>query len=316
MEFQTTVRWLDAIGLIDKDWAGEKAAGLGELIRAGFEVPRGFCVGVGAYRAAFAANQLNEKVTAHLKEIDVSDPAQLEQAAAEIRGWIEHLPLSTEIEKEIRATLDALSAPTTAVRASRVIEDVPNPTASGLEQAYLVIPAFLVLEHIRKCWATPWNSRAIYFRHRKKIPPEQVAMAVVVQTMINADAAGVMFTASPMGRNPSEIHIDAIWGLGEAVVAARWRPDHFTVEKASGTVRERNIAIKTVMNVAGAEGGVQTVGVPEEKQEVACMSDAQISVLAEIGKKVEAHFNALQDIEWCSVGDEIFLLQTRMLTKK
>jgi len=309
------IRWLNEIGTQDQDWAGDKAVVLGELMRAGFAVPRGYCIGASAYRETFAANGLNAKIIAHLSEIEMTDPAQLEQAATEIRGWIENVPLSSEIENEIKAALAALNAPLNAVRVSRVSHDVPNPSASGAQQAYLAVPAAALLDHVRKCWAAPWNSRAIYFRHRKKILPEQVAMAVVVQTTINADAAGVMFTASPMGKNSNEIHIDAIWGLGEAVVAARWRPDHFVVDKASGAVSETSIASKTVMDVAAAEGGVQTVGVPEEKQEVACLSEAQISALAEIGKQVETQFKQLQDIEWCLKDDQVLLLQTRPMLK-
>lgn len=309
------VRWLNEIGNPDQDSVGDKAAVLGELTRAGFSVPRAFCIGASAYRDTFAANGLNAKIIAQLNQIEITDPAQLEQAATEIRGWIENAPLSKEFETEIQAALAELNAPLTAVRVSRINHDVPNPSASGMQQAHLAVPAAAVLDHVRKSWAAPWNSRAIYFRQRKKIPPEQVAMAVVVQTMINADAAGVMFTASPMGKTSDEIHIDAIWGLGEAVVAARWRPDHFTIEKGSSAVREKIIASKTVMDVAAAEGGVQTVGVPEEKQEAACLSDAQITELGSIGKKVETQFKALQDIEWCIKDNQVYLLQTRPMLK-
>lgn len=315
-------RSLNEISLSDQPWAGEKAARLGELVRAGFAVPSGYAIGAGAYRDTFAANQLNEKIIAHLAAVDFGDPAQLEQATTEIHDWIVHVPIAPEIENEIRAALDALNAPTVAVRVSRASEDVPNPSASGVQQAHLAVPTAgaihesPLLDCIRQCWAAPWNSRAIYFRHRKKISPDQVAMAVVLQTMINSDAAGVLFTVSPMNRNPNEIHIDAIWGLGEAVVAARWRPDHFIVDKAAGTVTETSIATKTVMDVANAEGGVQTMSVVEDRQEIACLSDAQVVALAELGKKAEAHFHEPQDIEWCRVGDEIFLLQSRVLGEK
>ena len=179
-----------------------------------------------------------------------------------IYGFFKFTNLFVNFYYNITNIIPIRNAPQTAVRVSRVSHDVPNPSASGSQQAYLAVPAAAVLDRVRQCWAAPWTSRAIYFRHRKGIPPEQVAMAVVIQTMINADAAGVMFTASPMGKDSSEIHIDAIWGLGEAVVAARWHPDHFVVEKSSGAVREKIIASKTVMDIA-AVGGVQTVGVPE-----------------------------------------------------
>ena len=310
------VQNLDEIKSGDKSWAGEKAERLGELIRAGFEVPRGFCLSAQAYRDTFNAHQLYEKIAARLEQIEISDPAQLEQAAGEIRSWIEHTPLSNEITQEIQAALGEVTAASYAVRASRVVEDVPNPAGSGQQQAHLAVLSAGVLDAIRRCWATPWNSRAIYFRHRKRIAHTQVTMAVVVQTMVEAEASGVLFTASPLGARTDEIHIDAIWGLGEAVNAARWLPDHFIVDKSNGAIRGKNVTTKTVMDVAAPEGGVQTVGVEEEKQNTASLTDAQTVALAEIGKKIEAHFKTLADIEWCRFGDRFFILQTREMMNK
>ncbi len=310
------VRWLNEIGSGDKNWAGEKAAGLGELVRAGLNVPHGFCVSVQAYQDTLAAHQLSEKIAAHLDAIDVGDPTQLEPAAEEIRDWITHVTLSSEIEQEIRSALATIETTSFAVRASRVLEDVHDPASSGLKQAHLAVHATALLDAIRQIWATPWNSRAIYFRHRKKIPQLDVSMAVIVQAMVHADAGGVLFTASPFGARADEIHIDAIWGLGEAVNSARWKPDHFVVDKASGAIRERSIADKTVMQVVAVEGGLQTIGVPEEKQTIASLTDAQIAALADIGKKAEAHFQAAQDVGWCRIGDKFLLLQTRGIAKK
>lgn len=310
------VRWLNEIGAADKNWAGEKAAGLGELIRAGLSVPRGFCLSAQAYQDTLAAGQLSKKIAARLAAIDIGDPTQLEPAAEEIRDWITQAPLSAEIEQEIRSALATMDAKSYAVRASRVLEDVADPASSGLKQAYLAVLEEGLFDAIRQCWSTPWNSRAIYFRHRKKMPQLDVGMAVIIQTMVHADAGGVLFTSSPFGAHADEIHIDAIWGLGEAVNAARWKPDHFVVDKASGAIRERSIAEKSVMQVVAAEGGLQTIGVPEAKQAAACLTDAQVATLAEIGNKVEKHFQAAHDIGWCLTEESFYLLQTRGIVKK
>lgn len=309
------IRWLAELGMSDLDWAGEKACRLGELTRAGLSIPSACVVGSNAYRDTFHSNQLNEKIEEILKAIDINDPAQLEQATGQIRDWIMNGPISSEIEGEILEALKRLNSPLISVRVSRVSEDVPNPSASGTEQAYLATPVSAAFDRIRKCWAAPWNSRAIYFRHRKKIPPQDVSMAVMLQAMINAEAAGVLFTASPMNRNADELHIDATWGLGEAVVAARWRPDHFVLNKKTGAVIERSIASKTVMDVANMEGGVQTVSVEEDLQSCSCLDDEALAQLAALGKKVEEKFTVPQDIEWCRVGNGIFLLQTRGLSR-
>ena len=310
------VRRLDEIRITDRAWAGEKAAHLGELIHAGFDVPRGWCITADAYRDTLAANQIDQKVSARLAATEMDDPVDLEQAAEEIRAWIESASIPAAITQELQTALSSLDAETLyAVRASRVVDDVPNPAASGLQQAYLGVPRDAVLDHVRKCWMIPWNSRAIYFRNRKKIDPSTLTMAVVLQPMLNADAAGVLFTANPL-TGADEIHIDATWGLGEAIIAARWKPDHFVVAKKNHAISERVIVSKGVMEVTAAEGGLQTVGVPAEKQETACLSDDQIAALAALAEQVESHFKSPQDIEWCRVGDKVFLLQTRHLARR
>jgi phosphoenolpyruvate synthase/pyruvate phosphate dikinase len=310
------IRSLDEIRLTDRAWAGEKAAHLGELVHAGFDVPRGLCITADAYRDALAANQIDPKISARLAATEIDDPVDLEQAAEEIRAWIESTSMPASITQDLQTALDSLDAKALyAVRASRVVDDVPNPAASGLQQAYLGVPHVAMLNHVRKCWTVPWNSRAIYYRHRKKIDSSTLTMAVVVQPMLNADAAGVMFTANPL-TGADEIHIDATWGLGEAIIAARWKPDHFVVEKNNHTIQERVVAIKSVMELVAPVGGLQSIAMPENKQEVACLSDEQITTLATLGERVAAHFKSPQDIEWCRVGDKIYLLQTRPLAKR
>ncbi len=320
------LRWLNEIRAGDRAWAGEKAARLGELVNLGLDVPRGFCVTADAYRDTLAAHQVQAKISARLAKTEIDDPVDLENAAEEIRAWIETASIAPAIRQEIQAALDTLDAGAHfAVRASRVIDDVPNPAASGLQQAYLAVTANAVLDHVRQCWASPWNSRAIYYRNRKKIDQNQLTMAVVVQPMLNADAAGVMFTANPLTGAADEIHIDATWGLGEAIIAARWKPDHFVVKKNNPAeerggfnyaIRERMIVTKNVMEIVAPEGGLQRVSVPTDKQEIACLSDAQVIALATYGEKIESHFQSPQDIEWCRVADSISLLQTRPLAKR
>jgi pyruvate,water dikinase len=307
------LKTLDKILPTDHAIAGDKAVSLGELSRAGLNVPPGFCITTEAYRDAIA-KPLGAKIAARIAAAEIDDPIDLESAAEEIRAWIENATLPAALVGEIKAALQQTSY---AVRVSRIFEDVINPAASGLPQVYLgVVGVDAILHAMRQCWATPWNSRAIYFRHRKKIDAAQVTMAVVVQPMIDADVSGVMFTANPLTGAADEIHIDATWGLGEAIIAARCKPDHFVVAKNDLAVRARTIETKNVKDGLSADGGIQTVGVMAEARDVACLTDAQIVALAKIGKQLEARFNVPQDIEWTSRGETIFLLQTRPLKKK
>ena len=306
------LRPLNELRLADHNWAGDKAARLGELLAAKFDVPTGFCIGSNGYRDAIA-EPLNEKIVARLAQTEIEDPVDLEAATDDIRAWIENAPLPEILAREVASVLD--NAPIT-VRASRVIEDVPNPAASGVPQAFLgIVGTQNVLNHVRAIWSAPWNSRAIYFRHHKNITPQQVTMAVILQPILNPTAAGVMFTTNPLTGTGNEIHIDATLGLGAAIIAARWKPDRFVVQR-DGTISKREITTQVVMESPSPEGGIQAQAVPAEKQDAPALSDDQVHTLAQLGQKIHTQFNAPQDIEWCCVGDQFFVLQTRPLKSK
>lgn len=306
------LRPLNELRLADHAWAGDKAARLGEMIAAGFTVPAGVCIGAEAYREMIG-EPLNAEIVARLAKTEIEDPMDLESATDDIRAWIENAPL---FESLVREVAEKMPLEPVTVRASRVIEDVPNPAASGVPQAFLgIVGVQNVLDHVRSIWSAPWNSRAIYFRHHKKITPQQVTMAVVVQPILNPDSAGVMFTANPLTGAPDEIHIDATLGLSAAIIAARWKPDHFVVQH-DGTIIKRAITTQVVMESPAPEGGIQAQAVPIEKQDAPALSDAQVHALAMLGQKIQAHFKSPQDIEWCCISDQIFVVQARPLKSK
>lgn len=309
---------LNEIKLADLALVGGKAAYLGELINAGFDVPRGICVTAQAYRDALDAHGIQSKIIERIKKTEIEDPVELEECAEDIRAWIENVSIPTGIVQEIQSAIDSIKMGTGlfAVRVSRIIEDVVNPAASGLQQAFLAVKSDAINDCIRKCWSSPWNSRAIYFRNRKKIDQASVTMAVVIQPMIDPDASGVMFTANPLTGATDEIHIDATWGVGEAIIAARCKPDHYVVQKKSLAIRERTVASKAVMDMPSADGGLQTVSLSTDKQDAPCLSDEQIGTLAKLGEQIESQFKSTQDLEWCVSGGKIWLLQTRPLQKK
>lgn len=311
-----SIHVLEGIGPEDRSWAGEKAVSLGALIRAGCATPPGFCISAEAYRRCIAENALEGRITQRLAGTDVDDPVELETSAEEVRGWIEHMVIPGDLLGEIETEVQKLHAASLAVRVSRIVEDVVNPRASGLEQAYLAVQPPAVVDYVRQAWATPWTSRAIYYRRRKKMDDRQVGVGVVVQAMANADAAGVMFTGDPLTLAPDEIHIDANWGLGESVNAARWRPQHFTIGKANLTILKREVPGQELMEIAAPEGGLQTVTVPPDKQAEPCLDDAQVLTLAALGKRLEDRMQVAQDIEWCRVGEQLLTLQTRPLSRK
>ncbi len=313
------VRWQTDVGQSDVAQVGDTEAFLGELGRLGLNTPPGFCITADAYREMLTSSELAPRISARLSATEMDDPVDLESAAEEIRSWIEQIRPSSLLHESILAALGSLGAPAPAlyaVRVSRVGQDVSDPRSSGLEQAYLALDGSKgVIDHVAKCWATPWTSRAIYYRHRKKIPADQVAVAVLVQPMQAAQVAGVLFTADPL-TGARLVHIDATWGLGEAINSARWKPDHFVVDDSNASapeIRDRSIEVKTVMQVAAPEGGLAYVAVPLAEQTLPCLDDAQVLALAALGRRVQAHFGYPQDIEWCIAAGRIVLLQTRAL---
>ncbi len=315
---------LDQLTPLDESIAGSKAVNLGELIRAGFSAPRGFVVTAAAYRDAFAAAQtsaharsesMNDKIAARLATIQMDDPMELENTAKEIRAWVENIPALSALETEIQTALGELDASAFAVRSSLVAQDIPNPNATRVPRAHLGVRAENISDAVRHIWSILWDTRRVYFRHRKKINAAQLAIAAIIQPMIDADAAGLLFTISPRGAAANEIHIDAAWGLGDAVVSARRRADHFVVDKITREIREQSIAQKTVKEVVAASGGIESIGVAAELQDAPSLTDAQMRALADIGARVETHFKSPQDIEWCLKDGEFFLVQTRAMNR-
>ncbi len=323
------IRWLSDIRQSDESSVGEKAAKLGELVAHGFEGVRGFCVTTEGAREAMGINQIPLRVTARLARIEIEDPIELEEAAEEIRAWVENLPLPPTLDKEILQATGTL-APNLqdalfAIRASRIVADVPNASAYAssaytLPQAWLAVKGNEMVDHICKCWATPWSSRAIYYRHHKRMDPGKASVAVVVQPMTEAQTSGVMFTADPQTGDKSRLVINAVWGINEGMLAARTGRDQFVVDKLAmesgkDSILDRSIATKAVSQVQSRGGGLKSIAVPAPKQAAPCLEDQQIFALARIGTRVERAFGEPQQIEWCIADGKVLLLQARELTK-
>lgn len=292
---------------------GVKAAALGELKRAGFNVPNGIVLTTAAYPEFLAP--LREKILARLTDDVIMDPAEIESAAAEIRAWLEAQPFSEKLHAELADALAAFSESERAsviARTSTASDDLATAFGSGVARAYWgLVGADEIERAAAKCWAALWNSRAMYYRHRKKIVQFDVALAVLVQPMVHADCAGVMFTQNPMTGARDEIRIRSIWGLGAPLTSARIRADEFLVEKASGEIRERMTEEQYVKLVVGADGHAEEQGITNELVTLASLTDEQVQALAALGKRIEEFFGAPQDVEWAMADGKIFVLQAR-----
>lgn len=288
------------------DLAGGKAVNLGILLRAGFRVPPGTCVTTAAYTRV-VGDRL-EPVVAELAAAAPDSPV-LDQLAAEARELVLTAPVPRDVVEAVRMSV---SGPV-AVRSSATAEDLPFASFAGQQDTYLnVVGADAVVDAVRRCWASLWTGRAVAYRAANGIDHAGVRLAVVVEDMVEAEVAGVMFTANPVTGRRGEAVIDASPGLGEAVVSGAVNPDQFRVDVTGSRVVHRRLGDKTVSVRATPGGGVEQV---RDARTGPCLTDRQARELAALGAEVEAVYGAPQDTEWALDGKGRFwLTQARPIT--
>jgi pyruvate,water dikinase len=297
--------------------AGGKAANLGELIRAGFTVPSGFCVTSAAYALAAEGAGLDRELGA-LAATDPAAATALADLAGGLRARLAAAPVPAPVTAavaEAYARLGSGGAPPVAVRSSATAEDLPMASFAGQQDTYLhVVGADAVIEAVRRCWASLWTDRAVSYRSTNRIDHGSVRLAVVVQEMVDAAVAGVLFTANPLTGRRREVVIDASPGLGEAIVSGAVNPDHFVVRTATGAIVVRRIGDKRVAVRPAPGGSTRRVELPDASGEP-CLSDEEVRALAALGAGVEAHYAAPQDIEWALDAERrTWLTQARPIT--
>src|SRR5574337_385607 len=299
--------------------AGGKGLNLAALAHAGFAgyVPPGFIVTTQAYRAFVDANGIQSRIVSLAANVAPEDPAALEQASVAITALFAQGHVPREIAQAVAAAYTDLaasqSAAPVAVRSSATAEDLPGLSFAGQQETYLnVVGDQAVLESVKQCWASLWTARAIGYRARNRIPPDEVALAVVVQQMIASEASGVLFSANPLTGHRGEIVIDASLGLGEAIVSGQVEPDHYVVTAGEWRIATCRLGAKALAIVPRAGGGTERV-TPQAAGQPA-LDDEHILELARLGRRVAEHFGSPQDIEWAWAGGRLYLLQSRPIT--
>lgn len=310
------VRWLDDIGQSDLAVAGGKGANLGELTRAGFDVPWGFVVTTRAYHAFVDAAGLAEAIEQAANAVVPDDPASARAASGAIAARFEGADVPAELAAQVAAAYGRLGAGPVAVRSSATAEDLDEASFAGQQETFLdVVGSEALIEAIKRCWASLWTDRALAYRSRLAAAGTPVeaglGLAVVVQRLVPAVAAGVMFTANPSNGRRTETVIDAAWGLGEAVVSGALTPDSIVV--AHGRVTSRDTADKAE-RVVPTGSGTRAERVPADAREAPSLTDSQAVALAALGRRIEAHFGVPQDVEWALSEGRFAVLQTRPIT--
>ena len=315
--------WFDKVGKEAIGLVGGKNASLGELIRAGIPVPPGFSITTEVYSEFLSGGGLKGKIEEILSRTDLQDVASLENASKVIRQLMAEASLPKRIEEEISSNYQALAQVfdvpdlPVAVRSSATAEDLPGASFAGQQDTFLCVQGSdEVLEKIKLCMSSLFTPRAISYRIKMGFPHEKVLISVGVQKIVDAKAAGVMFTLNPLNGDPSRVVIEGNWGLGETVVSGICNPDKFVVDKVTMDI-ERSISKKGLECIYDPiRKEVVHVDIPPERCEIPCIEDEEITALARYARRVEGYYKCPQDIEWAidkhkPFPSNIFMVQSR-----
>src|SRR5438477_4820713 len=293
---------------------GGKGAHLGELSRIeGIRVPAGFCVTTDAFQRIMAeAPSIDDRLD-RLSRLEPDDREAIRALSAAIRRTLEGIAIPDDLAAAITRPLARLGDQAAyAVRSSATAEDLPTASFAGQQDTYLnVVGRAAILQHVSRCWASLFTERAVTYRRRNGLDHGKVHMAVVVQQMVFPQAAGVLFTADPVTGNRKVASVEASFGLGEAPVSGLVNPDVFKVR--DGEVVAKAVATKGLAIHASPAGGTQERAIAPAAAAPA-LTDAQVVRLAQLGRRIEAHFGRPQDIEWCLVDDDFQIVQSRPIT--
>jgi pyruvate,water dikinase len=313
------VLWLEEVGKEDIAIVGGKGASLGEMIHAELPVPPGFAVTAQAFRRFIDENGIAEKLFSSL-EVNVDDAEILRKAEKTAKNIVRDANIPADIEKSIRSKYRELCKKEggevfVAVRSSATAEDLPNASFAGQQDTFLNIKGEAnVIEAVKKCWASLYGARAIYYRVKQGFDHKKVNLCTVVQTMVDAEKAGVMFSSHPSTGEPLTI-IEGAWGLGESVVSGSVSPDYYVIDRRNKKIMERKVATKNIMHIRDPKTG-KTVELPppDDKKNAKVLEDDEILKLVELGEIVEDLYGIPQDVEWAIKDHEIFMLQSRPIT--
>ncbi|MDI6654286.1 MAG: phosphoenolpyruvate synthase [Candidatus Hydrothermarchaeota archaeon] len=313
--------WFKDLGKGDIAVAGGKGANLGEMTKAGLPVPPGFVVTSKAYNKFLKEGGINEKIMEILSNTNVDNSSELQKSSEEIRRIIMSAAMPNSIRGDILKHYRALcnsqgkKEEFVAIRSSATAEDLPGASFAGQQETFLNVIGNEVVHGVQKCWSSLFTPRAIFYREKQGFEHAKVSIAVIVQKMVDADKAGVIFTIHPATGEKDKLIIEAGWGLGEGVVSGTITPDHYVINKKTGELLDKEITKKDVMFVKDRRTG-KTVkkNVPPEKVKTQVLTNEEIKKLAELGKTVEEYYNFPQDIEWAIEGKNISLLQSRPIT--
>ncbi len=307
------IRHFKDISKKDVSLAGGKGASLGEMTQAGLQVPPGFVVTASAFDRFLEETDLDSEIEAFLHKVKHQDINSVDKVSAEIQDLIHRADFPKDLGTAILKEFARLKAKQVAVRSSATAEDSAVASWAGELDTYLNVTKPKLLEQVKKCWASLFTPRAIFYRFEKKLHKTPVSVAVVVQAMIQSEISGISFTVHPVTEDRDQMVIEAGYGLGEAIVGGKITPDTYVVHKKEWTILDVNIGEQTMMIVRGGQG---TIEKPLSKAKGAKqkLTGAQVIKLAKLCQKIEEHYGQPQDIEWALYKGKFYVLQSRPIT--
>ncbi len=315
------IAWFDEITKHDIALAGGKGANLGEMAQAQIPVPLGFIVTADAYFHFLKVTKLNDDIKHYLSDLDVNDSSKLQEVSNIIKNKISSARLPQNIVSSIKEAYHSLGGGLVAVRSSATAEDLPDASFAGQQSTFLNIQGDdAVVKAVQNCWASLFESRAIFYRHEHNFDHFKVGIAVPVQIMVQSEVSGVLFTVEPLSSDKTKILIEAIYGLGELIVSGDVTPDLYLLDKDTFSIIDKKVRkqeLQLIRNVDVSSGKSETnlkLPVPAKRQNLQKLTDEDIIALAKLGKTIEDLYHAPQDIEWAKQDKKLFVVQTRPVT--
>ena len=309
--------WFSQVDRNDVNFVGGKGANLGELSKIKAPVPYGFIVTAKAYFDAINKSGALSRMRGILYDLDVENPLQLETKAKACQGEIKKIKLDNDFEKDLEKHYQELTkraSPYVAVRSSATAEDLPEASFAGQQSTYLNVKGKKALkEALLSAWASLFEARAIFYRATKNYDHFKVGIAIPIQTMIQSEVSGVMFTIDPITHNKQKITIEAIFGLGELIVSGQETPDHYEVSKKDFKIIGKSTSTQK-NQLVGSPKGNRLIKLSKEYASIQKLKDEDIIELAKIGERIEKHYFFPQDIEWAYQNGKLYIVQTRPVT--
>ena len=308
------LRDFENISKEDVSLAGGKGASLGEMTKAGISVPDGFVILANSFEKFLEETDLNVEIDSILDSVNHKEIHTVETASEKVKALIMQAEMPQDITREIQKFFKNLNSRYVAVRSSATAEDSASAAWAGQLESYLNTTEETLLENVKRCWASLFTPRAIFYRFEKDLHKQKISVAVVVQKMVGSEKSGIAFSVHPITQDRNQLIIEAGFGLGEAIVSGQITPDSYVIEKQPRRIIDKNIQTQSKGLYRGKDGGNEWHNIPKEQGEKQVLSDKEILELSEIILKIENNYGFPCDIEWATEKGKFYIVQSRPIT--